>query len=303
MLEITDLSQGAPVIAPAAPLSLALGSFDGVHIGHRALLEETKRAAAEKGLLCAVWTFDCNPSGAAGISSDKEKERLFASLGMRYMIRCPFEEVRRLPPEEFVRSILAERLGVGVAVCGFNHRFGHMGAGDPDLLTREMAKTGAETRIVDPVMYKGKAVSSSRIRTALADGDIESANAMLARPFALTAPVIHGNEIGRTIGFPTVNQHFAPGRAVPKQGVYACRCMGAPAVANIGTRPTVTADGEVVCETHIIGYRGDLYESDVTVEFLAYLRQERKFPSLAELSAQLERDAQRAKEILKSSAM
>ncbi len=294
MVEIFDLSQGAPAIAPAAPLSLALGNFDGVHLGHRALLEEAKRAADGIGGLCAVWTFDRNPSGAPEISSPDEKAELFAELGVRYLIRCSFDEVRSIEPEAFVRDILIARLGVKVAVCGFNHRFGHRGSGDPSLLVREMERAGGRCVTVGAVDFEGDAVSSSRIREALANGDMRRANAMLARPFRLRAEVTHGNEIGRTLGFPTINQRFDPRGAVLRLGVYATRCMGYPSVSNVGTRPTVTDSREIVCETHIIGFDGRLYGDTVTVEFLDFLRPERKFESLDALRDQLRLDIEKA---------
>lgn len=294
MVEIFDLLQGAPVMAPAAPLSLALGNFDGVHLGHRELLSKAKQAADNKGLLAAVWTFDRSPSGAPEIMGARDKAELFAELGMRYLIRCSFEAVRGMEPALFVRQILVERLGVRIAICGFNHRFGYRGSGGPELLRREMEAAGGECITVGAVEFGGEAVSSSRIREALAEGDIPLANAMLARRFCLKSEVIHGNEIGRTLGFPTLNQRFAPGAAVPKKGVYITRCLGRPSVSNVGTRPTVTDSAEVFCETHVIGLDSYLYGETVTVEFLQFLRPERKFESLDALGDQLRRDIESA---------
>ena len=294
MVEIIDLLQGAPVLAPAAPLSLAMGNFDGVHIGHRALISAAVGLASEEGLLSAVWTFDRNPSGAPVISTHAEKAEIAAALGVRYLIRCRFEEVRGLDAESFVGDILIRRLGVRAAVCGFNHRFGKNGAGTPDLLCRVMRESGGDCRIIDPVYYAGQPVSSSRIRAALAEGKIEAVNAMLGRRFRVCGEVIHGNEIGRTLGFPTLNQRLDPDRAALPDGVYVTRCMGMPSVTNIGSRPTVTASGQVFCETHIIGFDDDLYGKQLEVEFLARIRPERKFASIGELADQLKRDIERA---------
>ena len=297
MIEIYDFVKGSAVDNPAEPLSLALGSFDGVHVGHRALLEAARTAAAECGAVPAVWTFEKSPSGAPELTPKAEKLRIFAALGMRYAIVCPFEEVKSMPAKEFVSELLIGRLGVRAAVCGFNHRFGRGGAGDAALLERLMRESGGICRIIEPVTYGGAVVSSSRIRTALAEGQVEEAAAMLERPFALCAEVDHGRKLGRRLGFPTVNQRFPRGHALPGLGVYACRCMGRAAVCNIGTRPTVTDSDEVICETHIIGYDGDLYGKELRVELLSFLRPEQKFASLEELSAQLERDINAASEL------
>ena len=289
MVEIVDLLQGAPVLEPEAPLSLAMGNFDGVHLGHRALIAEACAMAGSE-LLPAVWTFDRNPSGAPEISPPDEKARLCATLGVRYLIRCPFDGVRDTDAVDFVRELLIKRLGVRAAVCGFNHRFGKNGAGTPDLLCRVMGEAGGVCRVVGAVEYQGQPISSSRIRAALAGGDIRSANAMLGRRFSLRGEVVHGNEIGRTMGFPTVNMPVFAGCAELLSGVYVTRCLGLPAVSNVGRRPTVTDSQKIVCETHIIGYEGDLYGQTLEVEFLSRIRPEIKFSSIEALSDQLKSD-------------
>ena len=263
MVEIIDLLQGAPVPYPEAPLSLAMGNFDGVHLGHRALIAEAVAVAAAERMLPAVWSFDRNPSGAPELSSVDEKAEICAALGARYLIRCPFDEVRRTDAEDFLRGLLIGRLGVRAAVCGFNHRFGKNGAGTPDLLGRVMEEIGGLCRIVRAVELDGSPISSSRIRAALAEGDVESANVMLGRRYSLSAP-----------------------------GVYVTECMGIRSVTNVGRRPTVTDSGEPVLETHIIGYEGDLYGQTLEVAFLRRIRPEIKFASLGELADQLKRDVE-----------
>lgn len=292
MVEIIDLLQGAPVPYPEAPLSLAMGNFDGVHLGHRALIAEAVAVAAAERMLPAVWSFDRNPSGAPELSSVDEKAEICAALGARYLIRCPFDEVRRTDAEDFLRGLLIGRLGVRAAVCGFNHRFGKNGAGTPDLLGRVMEEIGGLCRIVRAVELDGSPISSSRIRAALAEGDVESANVMLGRRYSLSGEITHGNEIGRTLGFPTVNQRPDPVRAPIAPGVYVTECMGIRSVTNVGRRPTVTDSGEPVLETHIIGYEGDLYGQTLEVAFLRRIRPEIKFASLGELADQLKRDVE-----------
>lgn len=290
MIEIYDFIKGSAVEIPAEPLSLALGNFDGVHLGHRALLDEAVKAASDTGCAGAVLTFDRNPSGAPALTPTVEKLRLFKKSGLRYAVICPFDGVRHLTAEQFVCDILVGRLGTRIAVCGFNHRFGHRGAGEPELLSRLMEAHGGSCRTVAPVLYGGEPISSSRIRTALAEGNIDDANAMLGRPYSIATEVVHGRALGRKLGFPTINQRFEAGQALPKRGVYSCRCLDMPAVCNVGVRPTVEDSDEVVCETHIIGYEGDLYGKKLRVHFLKFLRGEQRFDSLEALSAQLEKD-------------
>ena len=289
MVEIIDLLQGAPVSHPEAPLSLAMGNFNGVHLGHRALIEQAV-AAAGTDALPAVWTFDRNPSGAPELSSAAEKEELCALLGVRYLIRCPFDEVRGMEAADFVRKLLIDRLGVRSVACGFNHRFGKNGAGTPELLCRVMEEIGGSCRIVGAVELGGQPISSSRIRTALAEGDVQTANAMLGRRYSIRGEITHGNEIGRTLGFPTVNQRPCGNRAPICPGVYVTSCMGIRSVTNVGCRPTVTDSGELVFETHIIGFEGDLYGQVLEVEVLCRIRPEIKFASVTELADRLQCD-------------
>lgn len=290
MIEIYDFSKGSAVDLPAEPLSLALGSFDGVHLGHRALLDEAVESASALGLAGAAMTFDRNPSGAPTLTSLDEKLALFEAAGLKYAVICRFDRLRELEAEDFVRKVLIERLGARLTVCGFNHRFGKAGGGDPALLERIMRESGGDCRTLPAVLFEGEPVSSSRIRAALSKGDIESASAMLGRPYSICGEVVHGRALGRTLGFPTVNQRLDPERALPARGVYACRCLDRPAVCNIGVRPTVDDSQELLCETHIVGFEGDLYGSPLRVTLLRFLRPEMRFDSLDALRAQLALD-------------
>ncbi len=288
-MRIIDLDRGVPVSSPAAPLSIALGSFDGVHVGHRALITE---AAGFKGGVPAVWTFDANPFGTPYLTELGEKLRLFRLYGAGYAVVSSFGEIRDLPPGEFVGMLRS--IGAICAVCGFNFSFGKDRAGDASLLEELCAGNGMECRVVPPVKAGGAEVSSSRIRRALANGEVELANLMLGRNYSFTYPVVHGNEIARTLGYPTANQLVPAGRAPMRRGVYVTLCRGLPSVTNVGVRPTVCSESELVCETHVIGNAGDLYGSELTVEFLSFIRDERAFGSLGELKEQLGRDAERA---------
>ena len=287
---IIDLDRGAPVSSPAAPLSIALGSFDGVHIGHRELIRRAASAVSgRENAVCAVWTFNRNPFGIPYLTELDEKLELFRISGARYAVVCTFEEVSRLSPEEFVDLLHAS--GVIRCVCGYNYTFGKEKAGNAERLKSLCAEKGMDCETVDRIELNGEEVSSTRIRRLLAEGDVLTANSLLGRRYSITYPVTHGNEIGRTLGFPTANQIIPEGRAPLRRGVYITGAKGFPSITNIGVRPTVCNDGGIVCETHIIGFDGDLYGEKLTVEFRSFLREEQKFASLDDLKLRLESDA------------
>ncbi|MBQ7161939.1 MAG: riboflavin biosynthesis protein RibF [Clostridia bacterium] len=284
-MKIFDLDRGAPVSSPAAPLSIALGSFDGVHIGHRELI---RRAQDAGDAAPAVWTFDANPFGVPYLTSLAEKLALFREYGVKYALVSSFEEIRDLSPGEFVDALKSR--GAARAVCGYNFTFGKDKSGDSGTLRELCAVRGMACEVVGRVTAGGQPVSSTRIRLALADGGTETAAALLGRYYSFTAPVTHGSEIARTLGYPTANQTVPEGRVRLRRGVYVTRALGRPSITNAGIRPTVVTDGGVVCETHIIGCHEDLYGSDLKVEFISFLRDERRFDSLDALKAQLELD-------------
>ena len=294
-MTIFDLDRGAPVSSPEAPLSLALGNFDGVHVGHRELI----CAAGEyTGAALSVFTFSANPFGTPYITTLDEKLKLFARLGVRYALICDFDEVASLSPAGFTDLLCG--LGTVNFVCGFNYTFGAGACGNAETLDQLTRERGAACRIVGRVTLNGETVSSSRIREMLASGDVEGAAEMLGRRFSYTYPVVHGNAVGRLLGYPTINQRVDPGRAALRRGVYACRCLGCPSVTNIGVRPTVCENGELICETHLIGYKGDLYGKEISVEFISFIRDEKRFDSLDKLKAQLKADAAAALEDARS---
>ncbi len=282
----------------SSPLSVALGNFDGVHAGHTELILKAAEIAKEKGIASAVWTFADgkavlpNKPGTLAITTLAERLSLIASLGVDYAILESFEDVRAYTPERFVNELLKERCKAAWAVCGFNFRFGVGGVGDSEKLCELMAPEGCT--VVPPVYVKGEQVSSTLIRKYIEAGDMKMAAELLGRQFFIDTAVTHGKALGRTIGIPTINQSFPQGHIVPKKGIYACtvhadgeKYMG---VANVGIRPTVDSDGGINCETHIIGYSGELYGKQVRVEFFLRIRDEKKFGSVTELKEQIERD-------------
>lgn len=284
----------------APPSVLCLGNFDGVHIGHAALLRralEIRRAAGRNNIMCGVLTFSPPPSELlldeppSRIVSFEEKMSLFEAAGIDCVYVADFTQVMNMTPARFIKEVLFEKCNCIYAVCGYNFRFGAGGTGDSDTLGRALE---GRVSVVEQVEYCGLAVSSTAIRRAVARGDIELAAGMLGRPFSLTAPIIHGHTLGREIGFATANQKFPEGGLIPAQGVYiaSCRVGGRvlPAVSDIGRRPTFMEGGSLSCETHIINFSGDLYGQELTVYFHKYLRPDIKFENKERLTEAIKGD-------------
>ena len=277
-------SIGAPT-----PCVTALGYFDGGHVGHRALIGEAVRASRREGLQSTVFSFPTLPTKeGAPLMTLASRLAFFEEMGVDAVILAPFEEVRSLTTEAFVRDILQKRLGTVRAVCGFNYRFGQGASGDGDLLTRLLP----ESTVLPPTLYGEMPVSTSRIRTALAEGRVEDAAAMLGAPYTVRGTVTHGKSVGRTLGFPTANIRVET--ACPRFGVYKTRVRidGAlyEGLTDVGVRPTAEASGEVRIETFLRNFTGDLYGKALDVSFLSFVREEKRFSSLDELTAQIARD-------------
>ena len=304
ILKIIDLKSGREIAATNSPLACAIGNFDGVHIGHRKLIEAAvDYCRTHSGTKCAVFTFESNTSGAPFIVSHEEKLKIFAECGAETAVTVPFDEVRDMSCEVFVSQVLVGTLNVACAFCGFNFRFGKMGAGNGETLAALMKSHGRSTAIMPPVNLGGEPVSSTRIRAALAEGDMALANSLLGRNFGFVSEVLHGKALGATLGFPTANQRIEHGAAMPRRGVYASLCIingkKYPAVSNIGVRPSTDSHGEVNCETNIIGFSGNLYGGEIAVYPRAFRRPERRFSDTAELTAEVMGNRTQAEEILK----
>lgn len=304
ILKIIDLKSGAEIAVPRSSLACAIGNFDGVHIGHRKLIEAAvDYCRTHSGTKCAVFTFESNTSGAPFIVSHEEKLKIFAECGAETAVTVPFDEVRDMSCEAFVSQVLVGTLNVACAFCGFNFRFGKMGAGNGETLAALMSANGRSAAIMPPVNLGGEPVSSTRIRAALAEGDMALANSLLGRNFGFVSEVLHGKALGATLGFPTANQRIAHGAAMPRRGVYASLCIidgkKYPAVSNIGVRPSIDSHGEANCETNIIGFSGDLYGREIAVYPLVFIRPERRFSDTAELTAEVMGNRAQAEEMLK----
>lgn len=282
------------------PSAVALGSFDGVHRGHTALLRQCIKAAHLRGIKSCVYTFLNHPGTLTGhpaklITSPSIKASLFETLGIDCVYFDRFTpELAAFSPEHFVSEILEKKLRAAVCVCGFHYHFGLQAAGDAQLLKALCKERGIEVIIVPPVTEKGEVISSSAIRVLIEQGAVDRAAVLLGRSFTLLAPVVEGKKLGRKLGFPTINQRFAPESIIPKHGVYESRLLidgvNRRGVTNVGQRPTVSGKG-INAETYILDYSGDLYGKMIEITFCRMLRPERKFASLEELKAQIAHDA------------
>ena len=296
-MKLIRILPGCPPPDPGRTVA-ALGFFDGVHIGHRRLLDRATEIAASNSLIPSVFTFSDDALSfkpdAARLTDFSEKAELFRLAGIERVYAADFPDLSGHSPERFVREILVGQLNVSVAVCGFNFRFGAGAAGDSDALVRLMRDLGRDAEVIAPAILDGAVVSSSAVRAALAEGKVELAERMLGRPFSLSGRVEHGRGYGHTEGIPTVNLPVAPHLAVPRRGVYRSRVVidgaGYPAVSNVGTRPTFGGTG-VNCESYLLDYHGDdLYGRDVRVELLGFLRDEKKFDTPEDLYRQIALD-------------
>ena len=292
---------------------IALGFFDGVHLGHAALLRRTAEEAAARGVTPAVFTFDRVPKEVLTgipcplINSPEDRADLVRRLyGIRDVIMVPFDdEMRTTSWEDFVTKILVERYHAVHLVAGHDHHFGHKNQGSPELLVQKCTELGLGCDIIPKVEIGGITVSSTYIRRLVELGQIERANRFLGHPHTLTQVVRHGHRIGRTIGIPTVNLTAPPHVLVPSHGVYVTRVYlpdgtSYPAVTNVGTRPTVNNGMDVTVEAWLLDFDGDLYGQTVRVEFYHHIRDEIRFDSLDALKAEITRNAETTRQYFAS---
>lgn len=293
--EFVTLKNGMP---PARRTAVALGLFDGVHRGHQDVLQHTVQAAGNS-MSSAVFTFTPGTvktkfDGHVSLLSPELKWERLAASGMSYCLTPDFSNLQGLSPNEFVRDILRDRMNAGIVVCGEDFRFGKAAsAGWREL--REMGKNyGMDVLVVPPLTAEGDVISSTRIRKALQLGDMELANRLLGYAFPLRLPVVKGNQLGRTLEFPTINQTIPSGQFLPKFGVYASYTLiegeRIPSITNIGVRPTVSGAREPLAETYILDWTGDLYGQTVEICLTQFIRPEIKFSGLDELKAQVQQD-------------
>ncbi len=280
------------------PCAAALGSFDGLHIGHMKVLESTLAFSEEHNLEPKIMLFDIHPreyitgEKIPKLLTDEETERILTDMGFG-ICRVKFAEIRSLTAEEFFEKILIEDMNAKALCCGFNYSFGINGSGSGETLKNLCAESGIYCKVVDSVSADGETVSSSAIRSHIINGEVEKAAKMLGRNYAVSGEVVHGDSRGRTLGFPTANQMIDSSLAVPKYGVYesAVTVDGKRyrAVTNIGIRPTYRTEC-AAAETNIIDFCGDIYGRRISVELIRYIRPEVKFDGAQELKNQLIKD-------------
>lgn len=286
--------------------AVAVGSFDGVHVGHRKILDALTTEARITGSEACVFSFresDRPKSGKKLLAGASEKKELLKNNGALILCEADFSAVKDISAEDFVKGILIGELNAKSVVCGYDFRFGKDRQGDPALMKKLAEKYGIRCVSVPPVMYGSAKVSSTLIRRLVSEGKISEANSLLGYAYSFSSAVISGNKIGRTLGIPTVNQRFPEDRIVPAYGVYAVICETGGrkygGVANIGIKPTVGGLSKPLCETHIFDFDGDLYGSAVKISFIDFIREEKKFENLSLLSERAKKDAETAKQILK----
>ena len=287
---------------------IALGFFDGIHIGHAALLRRTKERAAEIGATPSVLSFDVHPdtlvfgTDVPLINSAAGRADLIRRLfGIESVIFIHFDRtVMQMPWQEFVQTLIHE-MDAAWVVVGHDFRFGWKGEGTADRLKDYCAEHGIGCDIIPAVTMDGRLVSSTYIRDLIASGDMETANRFLGHPHVLVDTVHYGYRLGTKMGTPTINMRFPAGVVVPRFGVYAAKVFledGSEhmAVTNVGVRPTVSGEDRVSVESFILDFSGNLYDHKVRVEFHAFLRPEQKFESVDALKAQILRDAEHTRE-------
>jgi riboflavin kinase / FMN adenylyltransferase len=292
------------------PIVAAIGNFDGVHLGHQHLLRETARFADMCGARPGVVVFDPHPyryfrpdDPPFLLTAPAQREALLRAYGATEVMTLPFDKtLASLSPEEFVRGILKERLGLAGAVTGVDFRFGAKRAGDSAALQSHGAAAGLKIKLVDVLAgaLDTEKFGSSAVRKAIQIGDVTAARAMLGRPWAVQGVIAEGQKLGRTLGFPTANMTLGD-YIEPRRGVYAVtvKVDGSDfkGVANFGRRPTVGAPAPLL-EAHLFDFDGDLYGRMIEVSFIAFLRDEKKFEGLEALKAQIEKDCMAAQESL-----
>lgn len=292
--KIMDLTQLYPRIV------MALGTFDGVHVGHQSIIRQAVSLAEKIQGISVVFTFSNHPLSVIApeqaplqIGDMISKENILTELGVDILVNIPFtKKFAKISPERFLET-LQENFAPAYIVVGPNFSFGYRGNGNPRMLVREGHTYGFKAEIAAVVQWQGHTVSSTRIRELLLGGNLDLANEFLGRPFSFGGRVVHGDRRGRLLGFPTANLAIADSRAMLPNGVYAVRVTlqgkGYEGIANIGTNPTFEGCNRRL-EVHILDFSGDIYDAALQVQFLKKIRDEQKFPSAEHLVRQLHED-------------
>lgn len=285
------------------PIAVTVGMFDGVHVGHRHILSVLKTTAEDLGLRPVVVTFDRHPREVLApdgrpfprLSTNGERAQMIRDCGIGEIVELHFDRaLAQLSACEFLEQVLSRQLGAKALVLGYDNMFGNKQKDDFGRLPQEAARLGIALVEAQAIEMEGIEVSSTKIRRFLTEGEMEKAAAMLGGAYSVTGTVEQGFHIGRTLGFPTANITLPDGgKLLPADGVYAVVCGGQPAMANLGSRPTFGSDARTL-EVHLIGRHEELYGQELTVQFVARLRDIKKFDSPEALAEQLEKDREAA---------
>lgn len=305
-IRITYPSAPSSDVHPSMPQVIAIGDFDGVHLGHQQVIRRAADIASSLNTTVSVMTFHPHPREVLGqdkyaqsITPLDMKLSLLGQLGVDRAYVISFDtEFSRMPPEMFIEQIL-KPLQVHTVVVGFDFTFGYQGRGNATTL-RELGSPDLDVEVVPPYHLEGQKVSSTFVREQLMEGNIPQVNAWLGREFSITGQVVRGDGRGRTIGFPTANIQLDKSFVIPRTGVYAVEVevkgQVRSGVMNIGYKPTFTTDNKLSLEVHILDFNEDIYGEQIAVRFHAFIRGERKFPSIEQLIAQIRQDAEWVRE-------
>ena len=287
--------------------AITLGKFDGIHKGHQKLMKMIL-AKKEQGLKSVVFTFGQMPGTfffgkGRTILTSKERQLHLERMGIDYMIECPFvPEVIQMEPEKFIEDVLVNQLHVKYIAVGPDFRFGYNRKGSVGLLKKMSSVYGYEVEVFDKECLDDKVISSTYVRHMLEIGEMETVQKLLGYPYYVSGTVVHGHAIGRKLGIPTINLIPDDDKMLPPNGVYLTKTVWEEnqifGITNVGCKPTISGEEAKGIETHLYDFDGDLYDKELTVEFYAYHRPERRFESLEDLKSQLARDAVWGREII-----
>ncbi len=296
-----DIITGTKEFCPQMSTAVAMGKFDGVHIGHKKLLAEILEQK-KNGLKACVFTFDPTPAVFFGLSDGKElttkeeKRALFEEMGIDILVEFPMNETTaQMAPDEFVKTVLVETLGAAYVAAGTDVSFGYKGAGNAKLLQSMSMEYGYQVKLIDKLCMEGREVSSTFVREALEKGEVTLAAGLLGEAYTVRGTVVHGRKLGRTLGFPTVNLVPEECKLMPRNGVYRSVVTvdgkEYQGISNVGYKPTVSEDKKICgVETFIYDFDEEIYGKEIKVAFCEFCRPEKKFDSIEELKEQIKQD-------------
>ena len=288
------------------PIAVALGTFDGIHIGHQMLLKQLKYIQNSLGCRSLVYTFLNNPiellnpeKAPARIMTIPEKISKFNRFDIDFLVLNPFDrKLASMSPQDFIEYMLIKNYNIKYIVVGYDFRFGYLGSGDTKLLEKLSHKYGYEVVVIPPLSLGGEIISSTLIRTLIKEGNVEKASMYLGIPYSISGRIVHGFGRGRKLGYPTANLEFDARKIIPKNGIYLTKVIVDGlyhwGMTNVGTNPTFNNEGLFI-ETYILNYNKDLYGARIKLEFLKRIRDEIKFTNMEDLKNQITNDVQWAK--------